>query len=176
MALGIAYYVVVSFCQFTIGLSISSGTVDLRKLARSPIIYAVAAALFVMATESTVPRWIQNTTDVVGGLTIPLLLITLGSSLARLQVKQLPQSLALSALRIGMGFAIGVLICEMFGLEGVTRGVVILQAAMPVAVFNYLFADQYKTEPEAVAGMVVISTLMSFATLPLLLWFVLQSV
>jgi predicted permease len=40
-------------------------------------------------------------------------------------------------------------------------------------VFNYLFAMRYKTAPEEVAGMVVISTVLSFATLPLLLWFVL---
>jgi predicted permease len=32
---------------------------------------------------------------------------------------------------------------------------------------------RYKTAPAEVAGMVVISTVLSFATLPLLLWFVL---
>ena len=60
-----------------------------------------------------------------------------------------------------------------FGLEGVERGVVILQSAMPVAVFNYLFAAEYGADPEGVAGMVVISTVLSFLSLPLLLWYVL---
>ena len=40
---------------------------------------------------------------------------------------------------------------------------------MPVAVFNFLFAVRYGNQPEEVAGLVVVSTLMSFATLPLLL-------
>ena len=44
---------------------------------------------------------------------------------------------------------------------------------MPVAVFNFLFAERYGNHPEEVAGLIVISTVMSFATLPLLLWFVL---
>ena len=44
--------------------------------------------------------------------------------------------------------------------------------AMPVAVFNFLFAERYNNQPEEVAGMVVISTLLSFASLPFLLAFV----
>ena len=42
---------------------------------------------------------------------------------------------------------------------------------MPVAVFNYLWAVRYDTAPEEVAGMVLGSTLLSFATLPFLLAF-----
>jgi hypothetical protein len=44
---------------------------------------------------------------------------------------------------------------------------------MPAAVFNYLFALRYERSPEEVAGMVVASTLLSFLTLPLLMWSVL---
>ena len=61
----------------------------------------------------------------------------------------------------------------LFGLEGATRGVVLIQAAMPVAVFNYLFAQRYARAPAQVAGTVLVSTLLSFLTLPALLWFAL---
>ena len=44
---------------------------------------------------------------------------------------------------------------------------------MPAAAFNYLFAQRYRRAPEEVAGLVVISTALSFLTLPMLLWFVL---
>ena len=47
---------------------------------------------------------------------------------------------------------------------------------MPVAVFNYLFALRYNRMPETIAGSVVISTLISFATLPVLLYLVLSGV
>jgi hypothetical protein len=59
------------------------------------------------------------------------------------------------------------------GMSDTSRGVLVIQAAMPVAVFNYLFAQYFKREPEQVAGMVVLSTAASFLTLPLLLWIVL---
>ncbi len=101
------------------------------------------------------------------------MLITLGISLARLKVASMPRSLGLSVLRLVMGFAVGIALATALDLEGAERGVLIIQMSMPVAVFNYLFAQRYNTAPEEVAGMVVISTALSFASLPLLLWFVL---
>jgi predicted permease len=50
------------------------------------------------------------------------------------------------------------------------RKVVLLQASSPVAVFNYLLAMQYKREPDVVAGMVASSTLISFISIPILLF------
>jgi hypothetical protein len=44
---------------------------------------------------------------------------------------------------------------------------------MPAAVFNYLFAQRYGRAPEEIAGIVVVSTLLAFALLPLLLGFLL---
>jgi predicted permease len=44
---------------------------------------------------------------------------------------------------------------------------------MPVAVFQYLFAQMYNRSPEEIAGTIVTSTVLSFATLPALLLFVL---
>jgi predicted permease len=47
--------------------------------------------------------------------------------------------------------------------------VVLLQSAMPIAVFNYLLALRYDRHPQEIAAMVVISTLVAFVTLPFLL-------
>jgi predicted permease len=60
-----------------------------------------------------------------------------------------------------------------FGLEGAAPGAMVLQSTMPVAVFNYLFAELCRRESGEAAGIVVVSTVMSFVTLPLLILFVL---
>ena len=70
-----------------------------------------------------------------------------------------------------MGLATGALLASVLGLEGVARGVVIVQCATPVAVFNYLFAQRYGRSPEAVASLVVVSNALAFATMPLVLHF-----
>ena len=173
LALGIAFYVVIASNHFVTTPVVASGELSFRRIARSPIIYAVVIALGFLVSEAAVPVWINNSTILLGQFTIPLLLITLGFSLARMRVASLRTSLFLAVVRLAMGFAIGNGVAEILGLEGIARGVVILQASMPNAVFNYLFAKQYNAEPEGVAGMVVVSTLLTFLVLPGLLWYLL---
>ena len=173
LALAIAVFAVNAVGQFTIGPLIASGEMSIGRLARTPVPYAVGLALIFMFTGAKPPLWFANTIELVGGLTISLLLLALGVSLARLSVRSFGRSLVLSPFRIGMGLAAGFAIAEALGMTGMARGVIILQAAMPVAVFNYLFAQRYRRQSAEVAGMVLLSTAMSFITLPALLWFVL---
>lgn len=173
LALAISYFAIFVVVLFTVGVAIAAGTARAGDLARMPVLYSVAAALVVMFTGLPVPEWITETTKLLGDLTIPLMLIALGVSLAGLRITNLARSLGLSVLRLGMGFLVGWATAAALGMEGTARGVLILESAMPVAVFSYLFAARYNRQPEEVAGTVVISTALSFFTLPALLWFVL---
>jgi len=173
LALAITYFAVDVVMLFTIGVAVSAGAFSLSRLLKLPFMYAVAAALFFMWSGTEVPRWLANTAELLGGFTIPLMLIMLGVSLASLKVSSLKRATAISVLRLVLGFVVGWATAHAFGMEGAARGVMILQASMPVAVYNYLFAMRYNRAPEEVAGMIVISTLLSFATLPALLIFVL---
>ena len=172
LALAIAYFTVNVLLLFTVGVAVPAGATSLGALLRLPMLYATLAAMALMFTGVTAPAWIVNTTRILGGLTVPLMLITLGVSLAGLGVKSLPRAVLLSVMRIGVGFAVGVATAHYFGFTGAERGVLIIQCAMPVAVFNYLFAERYGNQPEEVAGTVVISTALSFLALPALLAFV----
>jgi malate permease and related proteins len=57
----------------------------------------------------------------------------------------------------------------MFELDATARSVLIMQCAMPVAVYNYLFAQKWNNQPEEVASLVIVSTLVSTFTVPVLL-------
>lgn len=173
MALAVAYFTVCIIFQFTVGVAISSGVTSPVALMRVPTIYAMILALVFKMTETPVPLWAGNTIEILSGFTIPLMLITLGISLQQLKIGAMGKSLALALMRLLMGFCVGLALAEAFGFEGAMKGVLILQSTLPVAVFNYLFAARYETEPETVAGSVVLSTVISFATLPALMWFVL---
>jgi predicted permease len=72
-------------------------------------------------------------------------------------------------LRIGMGTGVGLGLAWAFGMTGVPRAIFVLQASMPAAVYNYLFALASRTDPEGVASIVVVSTLISALTIPVLL-------
>ena len=172
LALAVTYYAVNVVIMFSFGIAVAAGAANWRALLRIPVIYAIAAAVAFLYTGTQPPVWISNTTRILGELTIPLMLILLGVSLAGLGVQSLSRSAILSILRLVSGFAVGWATAEIFGMEGVVKGVLILQCTMPVAVFNYLFALQYGNQPEDVAGTVVISSVLSFMTLPLLLFYI----
>jgi predicted permease len=175
LALGLGVFTVASFTQFTIGIALAAGEWSLKRLLRTPIIYALIAALIFMLTGTPAPKWLQNTTVLMGGVAIPLMLFALGVSLAQLRVTRLPLALGLSVVRIAGGFAIGWGVATALNLDGAQRGVLMIQATMPTAVFNYLFAMRFRRQPADVAGIIVMSTLITFAILPLLLWLVLPA-
>jgi predicted permease len=68
-----------------------------------------------------------------------------------------------------MGMAAGFGLAHLFGFTGAARGAFVLQSAMPVAVYNYVYSQMYEKEPEGVASLIVVSTLISVITIPVLL-------
>ena len=174
LSLGLVVFVIVSITQFTGGLALVSGESHPVKLLANPIVWAsVIGAVFLLGGWD-LPVWAANTSEIMAGLAIPLMLLTLGVSLAKLKVMRFSRSLFLALMRLGVGFAAGLAVAHAFGLEGAARGVLIMDASMPAALFNYLLAEQYDRAPDEVAGAVVVSTILSFVTLPLLLWYLLS--
>ena len=168
LALAIVVFFVHSLAQHSMGLAIYSGSMQPKVLLRQPIIWAVLLACITLAADFQVPDWLSNTTKLLGGLLIPAMLLMLGTSLARLVVSDLPQACALAVARLVLGVGAGLLVIWLMDLEGVAAGVLFLQVSMPVAVFNYVFADRFNRQPEQVAATVLVSTLLSMVCLPAL--------
>ncbi len=168
LALGMAYFFVLSVSQYTLGLAVSSGTFQPSQLLKQPVIWAVVVVLTVLTTGYTPPRWFDETARLLGGLTIPAMLLMLGTSLARLNVTDVGETLTIAALRLLLGLALGYSAILIFDLSGVVAGIVLLQSTMPAAVFNYVFAERYQRDPDKVAAVILQSTLISVVTLPLL--------
>lgn len=172
LVLAIAVFMMMSLVHFTLGIALVSGRSVFQEMIRNPIIYSIVTALVMIYGDISLPKWGQNTVSLLGDMTIPLMLITLGVSLGNMQVNQLGKSVLFALLRLSIGVGVGWGAATAFGLTGTAKGVVILQSAMPVAVFNYLFALRYGREPQVVAGMVMVSTLLSFVLIPLLLVYI----
>jgi hypothetical protein len=174
LALAVVYFSCTVTLQFTLGISLSAGSLSLSRLVRTPAIYAVAISAVLLLLGLRLPAWIENTIGVLGDITIPMMLLTLGVSLAQLKVNGLGRNLVLSLARLSGGFVIALIVSRMYSLPSTAAGVLIIQSSMPVAVFNFLFAQYYGRAHGDVAAMVVISTALSFLTLPALAYFVLH--
>ena len=169
LALGMAYFAVSSTCHVVLGGPLFAGSFSLRPFFRSPLTWAVVVTVGVVASGVTVPMWIARTTTLLGDIAIPLMLLTLGVSLSKMHPESLGRSMILSFVRLGLGVSAGLLLTTLLGVDGLTRKVLVLQASMPVGVLNYLFAHRYGRSPEQVASLVLVSTLLSVVSIPVLL-------
>lgn len=172
LALALGSFMVMMIATFTVGLVLvteGGWRERLLSIAKQPVIYSMAIAVILLVTHTALPRWVGNTVDLLGGIAIPLMTIALGVSLATLKIRFLSRSIAFSLARVFGGLLLGYIVCRAMGLDGVSKSVVLLQSAMPIAVFNYLLALRYNRQPEEVAAMVLVSTLIAFAGLPFLL-------
>ncbi|WP_282024488.1 AEC family transporter [Limimaricola cinnabarinus] len=170
---GLGYAVVVfavmAIGSFTFGIWLVAGRGSLGRVLREPLVWStVLGALFLWRGWQT-PEVVTNTLDLVGQMAIPLMLITLGVAVARLRPGTLALSTGLSAVKIALCTAVAAGFGLWFGLPPVAFAVLVLQISTPVAVTSYLLAEKYGSDAQAVAGLVVSSTLLSVAALPLIL-------
>ncbi|MFQ5634388.1 MAG: AEC family transporter [Gammaproteobacteria bacterium] len=173
LGLAVAVYLVYSVMHFTLAPLLQGRQAAWRTLATTPIIYAALIGVALLATGTSMPKALANTVQLLAGCAIPLMLLALGHSLASFAVTRPGRAVAIAVLRLALGFAVGVGVSELLGLSGVLRGVIIIQSSMPAAVFNFLLAARYDRHPEDVAGAILVSTVLSFLTMPALLLFAL---
>ncbi len=169
LTIGAAFFFIIALVQYTVVPAIVTGDLGLRKLVREPLIWSIVAVVVFRFTKTEVPVIIADTTALLGGIMIPVMLILLGGALARLKVSDISNSVLLAFVRLTVGVLTGLAMVFGFGLQGVEAGAIFLLCAMPSALITYVIAEHYGREPERVAGMVVSSTVLNFACLPVLI-------
>lgn len=174
LGLGVAHVLVGSVGQFVLGPLLQGRASPWRTLAQTPVIYAAVVGVALLVAGIELPRWVTNTVGLFGGLAIPLMLLALGQALATIGIAKPRIASSLAVSRIALGFGLALALTAALDLTGTQRGVLLIQASMPVAVFSYLFAARYERHPEDAAGAIVVSTVISFLTLPALVLFALN--
>lgn len=169
LTIGAAFFFIIALVQYTVVPGIVSGNPGLRKLLREPLIWAIVAVILFRVTELPIPTVVADSTALLGGIMIPIMLILLGGALARLKVGDVKTSVFLAILRLAIGVATGLAMVTFFKLEGVEAGAIFLLCSMPSALITYVIAQHFGRSPERVAGFVVSSTVLNFACLPLLI-------
>ncbi|MEM6634639.1 MAG: AEC family transporter [Pseudomonadota bacterium] len=166
LAIGAAYFFTIALVQYTVVPALVSGELDLKKLLREPLIWSIVAVLLFRISDVAPPGIVMDTTELLGAMMIPVMLILLGGALARLRVRDIGTSAALAFLRLAIGLSAGLSLLWLFDLSGVEAGAIFLLTAMPSALVTYVIAEHYGKDAERVAGLVVSSTVLNFMLLP----------
>ena len=163
-------------CHFTLGVFLADRKFSLDIIIKSPAFYAILISVILLYYDLELPKFVENTTFLLMYATIFLILMSLGIALTRLKVFSLSKAIISSIGRVIGGPIIGYLLILYFGLDGFAAGVLLIQCSMPSAVLNYLVASMYSPKKivDSVASTIVVSTLMSFITVPIVVFFALK--
>ena len=136
----------------------------------SPIALAVIPALAVNLLNIELPLWLDRPIELIAAALIPMMLLTLGIQMAAMP-RRMPVGLVFVPIVIKLVVAPVVALgaVTIVGLSGIDSKIVILQAAMPAAVFTSLIALEHDLEPDFVTSVVLVGTLVSALTLPVVI-------
>lgn len=172
----VVFYLTVLVFMYTGGVAIACGKADWRRLLKEPVIWATAVALFMRGMQGkgwSTPGPIWESAQLLKGAAIPMILLVLGMQLQKVRLTSIRIALFATALRMGGGLLLGLLLVWALGLEGLARKVVILGSPMPSAMITSAISARYECDPDLVAATVMTSTLCALLALPAILYFLL---
>ena len=166
---------VIILFHFTLGVFLAKKKFSLDIVVKSPPVYAIIISVIFLYFQIKTPLFLENTTFLLTYATIFLVLMSLGIALTRFKFS-LKNSIILSVCRVILGPVIAFIIIYNFNLSGFAAGVLLIQSAMPSAILNYLVGSMYspKKVVESVASTIVVSTVVSFLTIPIIVFIALK--
>lgn len=138
----------------------------------SPMILATLAAFVLYLLNVDTPPILGKLTGTIGSITSPAAMLALGCTLGALPVRSLTgqwKTALFSLVRLTVAPVIVFLLCRPWMDNALMLGVTVTVVAMPVAVNTTLMAAKYQQDQDTAAAGVMISTLLSMGTLPLIL-------
>ena len=167
LAAAVVLFVVETVLHFSLGVYILNRQIRLSQLLRMPMIIATLIGLAIGLSGWAMPAVLNTTIKMLGDVSIPLMLFSLGVRL---------NEVAFKYWRIGVW---GAVVCPLSGLLVVAlispwlplaaeqQKLLLIFGALPPAVLNYIVSEQYRQEPEKVASIVLFGTLGSLVVIPL---------
>jgi hypothetical protein len=155
------------------GILIIAKEDKMKEVFKMPYIYVVAFALFLNWQNVKLPVAIDSLLSMCGDMAYPLMLIIMGiilyRSFANVSLKQIKLAVFAAFIRLIAGVATAFAVVFVFGIEGISRDVLLFYGIMPGAIMTTLFAEKYNRDSEVVSQTVFFGTLMSMALIPVAL-------
>ena len=166
---------VIILFHFTLGVFLAKKRFSFDVVIKSPPVYAIFVSVIFLYFQIKPPLFLENTTFLLTYATIFLVLMSLGIALTKFRFS-LKDSVILSLCRVILGPLIAFIIIYNFDLSGFAAGVLLIQSAMPSAILNYLVGSMYSPKKviDSIASTIVVSTVMSFFTIPMVVFFALK--
>lgn len=165
----VALFSVSNLLHFSLGARITSRMARTRDLLTSPLMIGTALGFASALTDVRPPDVVLSGLKLLGDALLPMMLFALGVRLTALTREGLALGLLGALARPLIGLAIALPLAWALNLEGAARGQLLLFAALPPAVMQFMLADRYHQEPDKVGAMIMLGNALAVVFVPLAL-------
>ena len=172
LAVAVIVFVCVTLAHYSLGFVIISRSLDPRRALSQPLLLAAVLGVVAAIADWQPPQALGRGLQLLGEACVPLMLISLGIRMRSVKIARPMTALLMVALRMVPGLLAGMLWVWWFGMQGAERGVLLVTGVLPSAVMNFVLAEVYGEQAEEVASIILIGTLISMLSIPLVLTYV----
>jgi predicted permease len=167
-----------NFTNFTIGLSLHAGGQEgmgrrdtILAMFKLPMIYTFIAAAVWRTFSLPVPGPVWQALETLAQGLVPIALVTLGAQMATLKSHRFTREMSVTLLlRLILGPVLAFFIVKLLHIEGLLAQAIVVSTSFPTAINSALLAIEYNNEPDYAAATVFYSTLISSATVSLVIY------
>jgi len=169
----VVLFIIEMVLHFSVGFYILDHRTRPLQLLKMPMIQATLLGLLFSGLHISLPDALANTVKLLGQVSIPLLLFSLGVRLLDVNFRDWKLGAFGAIAGPAASIACVLLVSPLLNLDQTQYAQLIIFAALPPAVLNVLVAEQYQQEPQRVASIVLLGNLASLIIMPVVLWFAL---
>ena len=168
-----------NICLYSYGVHIFSRSKDTKTKLQlkgliNPGIIAAIAALIIFLLELKMPYILSRSFTLIGGITTPMAMIIIGSTLASMPINRIFNDgkiyIYTLVRQIFVPFILWIVL-KSIGFDSFVLSLTLIVSAMPVGITAVMFANEYGEDAELAARGIFITTLASFITIPLITLF-----
>jgi predicted permease len=148
------------------------GTLEksIKKVVLFPSLWAVILGILLNLVNIPIGGVLENTVNYLGQGAIPLIMITLGLSIDFSAIRRSKSMIAFtSVMKLAFFPFIAFLFASQIGLLNLEHTISVVEAAMPSGMMSLLLAITYKLDNELTSDCILINTVISLITLPLII-------
>lgn len=165
----VTIFVTVNFMHFTLGLYLVNSQTSFTSLFKVPIVQASLLGIAFSLLDWVLPQALAIPLDMLGKISIPLMLFALGVRLLEVDFSSIKLGLIGAVLCPLSGVGLAYLLAPSVNLPAEHWGPLLIFAALPPAVLNFMLAEKFQLEPKTVASLVLIGNFASLFFMPLAL-------
>ncbi|MFO1159748.1 MAG: AEC family transporter [Reyranellaceae bacterium] len=171
----VLYEVTKSSLNLTIGAMIaiahgSEEAITFRKTAlealKLPPVWALAAAIVWKWSGLPCPTFVLQTTALLATTVTGIMMLSLGMALKFKPTRLMALAAPVAGIKLLLSPLVVAIAVTPLGVTGIYRDAAILEGAMPSQLLSFIIAGRFKLDEETMAFVIMVDTILAFATLP----------